>query len=216
MSPSTSVTKVGSVPAPAARPAGALNLADAPASPRPLLVRLSSEWLPRAAWTINRTGRPGLLGIALLFAAALFLFSTHRQIAGEVESLGADLAAAQAQVGAVQTDPVPAPAATLRKLPARTEMPEILRQLFGKAAQAGLAVDTGKYEINTSGSGRVVRYQIAFPVTGPYPQIRTFIDTTLATMPAVSLSDLVIDRKSIAEGAVDAQLGMTIYTRSTP
>ncbi len=62
----------------------------------------------------------------------------------------------------------------------------------------------------------MVRYQIAFPVTGPYPQIRAFIDSTLATMPAVGLSELVLERKSIADVNVEAQLRMTVYTRSTP
>ena len=38
----------------------------APALARRLSVRLSNEWLPRAAWTISRTGRPGLVGIGLL------------------------------------------------------------------------------------------------------------------------------------------------------
>ena len=62
----------------------------------------------------------------------------------------------------------------------------------------------------------VVRYQIAFPVTGPYPQIRAFIDATLASMPAVALSDLVLERSSIARGNVEAQIRMTVYTRSAP
>src|SRR5205085_1454739 len=43
-------------------------------------------------------------------------------------------------------------------------------------------------------------------------QIRAFIDATLATMPAVALSDLVLDRKSIADGDVEAQIRMTVYT----
>lgn len=214
MSPSPGVTKAVPATVAATRPAEDLTRADAPAPAGPLALRLSNDWLPRAAWTINRTGRLGLTGIALLLAAALFLFSTHLKVSGEVESLRADLVSAQAQAHAVHADPIPA--TTLRALPARTEMPEILRQLFSKATQAGLAVDTGKYEINASNSIRVVRYQISFPVTGPYPQIRSFIDTTLATMPAVALSDLVIDRKSIADGAVEAQLRMTVYTRSAP
>src|SRR3989442_10882226 len=60
-----------------------------------------------------------------------------------------------------------------------------------------------------------VRIQIAFPVTGPYPQIRAFVDATLATMPAGALSDLVLDRKAIADGNVEAQIRMTLYTVAT-
>jgi len=104
----------------------------------------------------------------------------------------------------------------MRPLPARTEMPAILRQLFDEATRAQLAVDTAKYEINTMTSSGVVRHQLAFPITGPYPQIRAFIDATLATMPAVALRELALERKSIADGNVEAQVRMTVYTRSTP
>ena len=196
----------------AARPPATLGRADAPALARGLAARLSNEWLPRAAWTISRTGRPGLVGIALLLAAALFLVSTHLKVAAEVEALRRDLAAAQGQERTTAADKGADPAAAMSALPARTDMPAILRQLFNKATHAGLAVDTGRYEINATGSGGVVRYQIAFPVTGPYPQIRSFIGATLATMPAVALSDLALDRKAIADGSVDAQIRMTVYT----
>jgi hypothetical protein len=192
-----------------------LGRADAPALARRLAVRLSNEWLPRAAWTLSRTGRPGLVGIALLLAAALFLFSTHLKVTAEIEALRADLAAAHGQPRTAPADKGADPDSAMRALPARNDMPAILRQLFNKATQARLAVDTGKYEINAMANSGVVRYQIAFPVTGPYPRIRAFIDATLATMPAVALSDLVLDRKSIAEADVEAQIRMTVYTAAT-
>ncbi len=203
-------------PGAAARPPATLGRADAPALARRLAVRLRNNWLPRATWTISRTGRPGLVGISLLLAAALFLFSTHLKVAGEVEALRADLVAAQRQAPTAAADKVADPASAMRALPARTEMPAILRQLFNKATQARLAVETAKYEINATSSSGVVRYQIAFPVTGPYSQIRAFIDATLATMPAVALTELVLERKSIADGNVEAQIRMTVYTRSAP
>ena len=215
MSAAPEIAMAVTAPGAAARPPATLGRADAPALTRRLAVRLSNEWLPRAAWTISRTGRPGLVGIALLLAAALFLFSTHLKVAAEVEALRADLAVAQWQGRTVAADKGAEPATAMRALPARTDMPAILRQLFNKAAQARLAVDTGKYEINAMASSGVVRYQIAFPVTGPYPQIRAFIDATLATMPALALSDLVLDRKSIADGNVEAQIRMTVYTVAT-
>lgn len=215
MSAAPELARAVTAPGAAARPPATLGRADAPALARRLAVRLSNEWLPRAAWTISRTGRPGLVGIALLLTAALFLFSTHLKVAAEVEALRADLAAAQGQVRTTAADKGADPATAMRALPARTDMPAILRQLFNKATQARLAVDTGKYEINAIASSGVVRYQIAFPVTGPYPQIRAFIDATLATMPAVALSDLVLDRKSIADANVEAQIRMTVYTVAT-
>jgi hypothetical protein len=201
------------VPAPGAavRAAAPLGRADAPALTR-LAVRLGNEWLPRAVWTISRTGRPGLVGIGLLLAAALFLLSTHLKVAAEVDVLRADLAAARPQARTAAPDKAADPAAALRALPSRTDVPAVLRQLFGNATRARLAVDTGKYEVTSTRSGVIVRYQIAFPVTGPYPQIRAFIDTTLATMPAVALTDLALERKSIVDGYVEAQMRMTVFT----
>jgi Tfp pilus assembly protein PilO len=169
-----------------------------------------------ATWTIGRTGRSGLVGIALLLAAALFLVSTHLRVAAEVEAMRTALATAQvrARTGVAEQVADPAPAA--RALPARSEMPAMLGQLYEGAARERLAVDTARYEINATRSGGVVRHQISFPVTGPYPRIRAFIDSTLATMPAVALSDLVLERKSIGDGSVEAQIRMTLYTRSDP
>jgi hypothetical protein len=216
MNAASEIARAVTAPGAAARPPATPRGAEAPALARRFAVRLSNEWLPRAGWTISRTGRPGLVGIGLLLTAALFLLSTHLEVAAEVEALRADLAAAQGQARTPAADKVADPASAIRALPARTDMPAILRQLFSKATQARLAVDTGKYEINMMRSSGVARYQFTFPVTGSYPQIRGFIDATLATMPAVALSDLVLDRKSIADGDVEAQIRMTVYTRSAP
>lgn len=216
MSAAPQVTMVVAAPGAAAGGSATLSRSGAHASTRRLVSRLGNEWVQRAAWTIGRTGRPGLVGIALLLAAALFLVTTHLQVATEVEALRADLATARRQGRTAVADEVAAPAGPMRTLPARTEMPAILRKLFDEATRARLAVDTAKYEINLTRSSGVVRYQIAFPVTGPYPHIRAFIDATLAAMPAVALSDLVLKRKSIADGDVEAQVRMTVYTRSAP
>jgi hypothetical protein len=188
---------------------------DSPALTQRLAVRLSNEWLPRVAWTISRTGRPGLVGVALLLTATLFLFSTHLKVAAEVDALRADLAAAQGRARTAPVDKAADAVRAKRALPARTDMPAILRQVFNKATQARLAMDTGKYDINATAGSGVVRHQIVFPVAGPYPQIRAFIDATLATMPAVALSELVLERKSIEDANVEAQIRMTVYTATT-
>ncbi len=215
MSAAPDLARAATAPGAAARPF-ATPRAGGPALARRVAVRLGNGLLARAGWTIGRTGRAGIVGIALLLAAALFLVSTHLPVAAEVEALRAELAAARSQSRRAAVEEVAEPAAaTARALPARTEMPAILRQLFNAATQARLAVDTGKYEVNATRSNGVVRYLIAFPVSGPYPQIRAFIDATLATMPAVALSDVALQRKSISDANVEAQIRMTVYTAAT-
>jgi hypothetical protein len=203
------------VPGAAHEPA-ALSRGDAPALVRQLSARLTTDWLPHVAWSVSRTGRAGLVGIALLAASGLFWFSTHLEVVSEVEALRSELAAAQRRPHTAEADAIARPAAALRVLPARTDVPATLRRLFDEATRARLSIDTAKYESKAVATGGVVRHQIAFPVTGPYPQIRAFIDATLATMPEVALSGLVFERKSTTDGNVDAQIRMTIYTRSNP
>ena len=77
-------------------------------------------------------------------------------------------------------------------------------------------MDTGKYEMSTSKSGDIVRYKVSFPVIGPYPQVRHFIDATLAALPAAAISELSIERKAIGDSAVEAQIRLTVFTRSAP
>jgi hypothetical protein len=214
-------------PAPSAVLAPAAPVAAAPRAPPAIVrrsdllvplrrfgVRVSNDWLPRVAWSVSRTGRPGLIGLALLLASALFFFSTHLKVAEQAGALRAELATARARAAAAPLVAVSDPARTLRDLPRRAEMPALLGLLLQQADAAGLTIDTGKYEMNSTRTGAVVRYVVSFPVTGPYPKLRQFLDATLKAMPAVAISELSFERKTIADGAVAAQIRLTVFTRS--
>ena len=206
-------------------------LAPAPTSPRPVVpvarrsdllaparrfaARVGNEWAPLVAWHISRTGRVGLVGIGLTVASAVFFFSTHMQVLDEATSLRSQLREAREHVTKVA--PVASEAAqTLRHLPARGEMPVLLGVLLKQADDAKLTLDTGKYESVVSKAGDITRYRVSFPVTGPYPQVRQFIDAVLVALPAVSITELNIERKTIVDGQVEARLRLTFYTRSAP
>lgn len=199
------------VPAPAARRPAALARARAPSLARAAAGRLAGEWAPRVAWSLRRTGRAGLVGVAALTGAALFLVSTYLEVARQVEALRADVTAAQGRPVA-PARAAPQPTAALPPLPARSEVPAVLRQLFGHAVEAGLAIQTGTYGVAETASGGVTRHEITFPVSGPYPQLRAFLDATLSTIPSVALTDLALERRSIRDGRVDARVRLTLYT----
>jgi Tfp pilus assembly protein PilO len=178
--------------------------------------RLSNVWLPRLSWSIGRTGRVGLVGIALFGASVVFFFSTHQQVTEEVRQLRAGLQTAQARAAkAPRPEPTDLPV-SLRNLPERTEMPQVLKVLLKQADAAHLAIDTAKYEISAAKAGGLVRYRLSFPIDGPYPNVRQFIDATLNSMPALAIEDLSITRKAIADPTIEAQIHMTIFTRSAP
>ena len=197
--------------------------AAAPATPtealnplRRLAARAQNEWIPYVGWSLTRTGRPGLVGVALVAASAVFLLSTQFKVADEVVALRSDLALARARGAAPSHDPADRTSDSIRDLPARAEMPALLGSLLAQADAAHLTIDTGKYEATSTKAGGIVRYKVSFPVIGPYPQVRQFIDSTLQAMPTAAISDLSIERKSIADGSVEAQIRLTLFTRSTP
>lgn len=179
--------------------------------------RLLAVWVPRLSWAIGRTGRLGLAGIALLGASAVFFFSTHGHVADEVRQLRADLVAARARAAAERRAPdTAASPQSLRSLPARSEMPQVLKILLRQADDAQLSIDTAKYEINATKAGSLIRYRMSFPVTGPYPNVRQFLDSTLTEIPELAIDDLSLTRKSTTDSTVEAQMRMTIFTRGSP
>ena len=101
-------------------------------------------------------------------------------------------------------------------LPERSDTNDVLRVLLQKAEEAQLTLDAAKYEMSSTKSGALLRYSVTFPVVGSYPQIRKFIDSSLKALPAVALTDLAIERKSIADAEVEARIRMTIFSKVAP
>ena len=186
------------------------------ASIRRWLVQASEQWLPRLVWSVQRTGRAGLSGMALLLTSLVFLVSTHLPLAREVEELRSQFQVVRAQAVKTPVSVTDSGAALLHSLPGRAQMPALLGTLLHQADAAHLTIDTGKYEATALKSGGVMTYQISFPVTGPYPQVRQFIDATLAALPAVAVTELSMTRKTIGDGAVEAQIRLTAFTQDRP
>lgn len=180
------------------------------------LERASQQWVPRITWSVQRTGRTGLCGIALLLASLIFLVSTHLPLTREVESLRSQVTLTHAQAATAPVSVADSGAALLHRLPGRAQMPALLGVLLQQADNAHLSMDTGKYETTTLKSGGVVSYQISFPVSGPYPRVRQFIDSTLAALPAVAVTELSLTRKAIGDGTVEAQIRLTAFTQDRP
>jgi hypothetical protein len=176
-------------------------------------VRVVRLALARAAWSIKRTGRLGLTGIALLGASLVFFVSTYLQLSGEAQTLGRQLESLGTQRPAARQVTVNPQAQLLRNLPARDQMPSLLGVLLSQASAAHLTIDSGKYEESSLKVGGLVRCRVSFPLTGPYPQIRQFIDALLTALPTVAVSELSVQRKTIADGTVEAQVGLTVFTR---
>jgi hypothetical protein len=99
-----------------------------------------------------------------------------------------------------------------------------LAKLYGIGRATGVELQSGSYHsaggadaagekpgVDSGAGGRIKRYEIVLPVAGSYPQLREFLRRALAEIPVLSLDQLTLKRESRNEGALRAELKMTLH-----
>lgn len=167
---------------------------------------------------VHRLGWPGAGGLALIALAAgyaLFglLSGVEARDRAEERALRAQARLARVQSGA---EPVPEPpgrqlASFHQALPAQFDATASIDRIYEAAAAEGLSLARGEYALQIDPETRLARYQILLPVRGSYPQLRRFLGSALAAVPALALDDVEFQRKDIAETQLEARVRMTLY-----
>ncbi len=169
--------------------------------------------VPTILYQMNRVGRSGMAGAALILFAAVFFFSAVLPQFGRISSLRSEILQAQKQGG-----PDASPHVKLNRfldnLPKRSELPAIAGKMFALATAAGVTLDRGHYELAPLRSGHLARYRMTFPIKGHYPAIRHFIDATLLAVPSAALEGMRIERKTAGDDNVEAELGFSVFVRN--
>ena len=98
-------------------------------------------------------------------------------------------------------------------LPTRQQIPALLGVVLVQATDAGIVLEQGRYTFSPATSNRLARYTFEFPVKGDYGKIRSFINKSLAAIPALGLDKLHVERKNVGDTAVIADVGFVIYLR---
>ena len=180
----------------------------------PPLVRFRAaavQLAPQVQYRITRLGISGQAGLAALIAAAVLAASVLIPAQRTLQTLTAQLAAAgHAPVAASVDQTVPH---LLASLPSRAQMPEVIGLIFAQAREAGVSLDTGHYVYAPAKGGTIARYELEFPVKAGYPDIRGFIDRTLASVPAVGLGKLRFERKAVGDAVVGADIVFVVFVR---
>jgi hypothetical protein len=168
---------------------------------------------------VQGVGPAGAAGVALLVFAGAFFFGAATPLRGELADMQAALDGAERS--SAQSRPAGAtPRAQMQdfvtRLPARRELPALTAQIVTLAQSAGLSLERGTYDSTATRSGQLVRARMSFPVHGRYPDIRRFIDATLATIPGAAVDALRFERKLIGDAEVDADIRFAIYLQGRP
>ena len=174
---------------------------------------VGTQALAHAGYQLRRLGTTTLAGItAMVTALTVFLAYNLPQ--------GHALTVLQGQLARLATSGATAATtpngATLASLPPRREAPEVVAKVYEEARAAGIDLPRGQYEYIPARDGVAARYRMTFPVHAGYPQIRSFLDRTLIALPAVAVEGLRIERKSVGDGAVEAEVKLAAYVRGEP
>ncbi len=198
----------------AAAPAVAVR-APAAAPPRALqrrAERMLARALPQARYQLARVGPAGLTGIGVLMAAAIAAVALLLPAQQSLLALRDELSKSGHAVPQAPR-PEQTPEQFAASLPTRAEIPALLGVVLVQATDAGVALNQGKYVYTPAAANHLARYTFEFPVKGDYGSIRSFINKSLAAVPALGLDKLQIERKNVGDTSVSADVGFVIYLR---
>jgi hypothetical protein len=172
-----------------------------------LLERLRDE--------VERLGRSGAVGIALLAFALAFHFSAVVPRESERADLLDEASRLEQRPRAAGPAEKGTPAEQLATfyafLPPAQSSPDWLGKIHAAALAKGLVLRSGEYRLDRVADQKFARYQITLPVVGSYAQIRGFVGQVLADVPAAALEEITLRRESAASPTLEARIRLTLY-----
>ncbi len=153
-------------------------------------------------------GPAGMAGLVLLAAAALFMALVLQPLeerAREVQARASSASAAPQAGNAGEKL-----GELYRYLAKPEETTDWLAKLYAIGKATGVELQSANYKLQ-AGGGRIERYEIVLPASGSYTQMRDFLKRSLAEIPVLSLDQISLKRESRKEGALHAELRMTIH-----
>jgi hypothetical protein len=174
--------------------------------------RMLVRALPQLRYQLMRAGPAGLTGAAVLLAATVaavaLLLPAHRSVL----QLRAELTEA-GHAAPTPSQPAQSPQQFAAALPTREQIPALLGVVLVQATDSGVVLEQGRYTFTPATATRLARYTFEFPVKADYGNIRTYIDKSLAALPALGLEKLHVERKNVGDTVVSADVGFVIYLR---
>jgi hypothetical protein len=219
--PEAAATTVAVVEAPSAAAAAPL----APSAPRRPLAALptqlaalnraqaaATQLVPRLQYQVMRLGPAGQAGLAAIVAVLVFAATTLLPARHALDVLGTDIARAQHPAIAQGGDQ--AVPRLVESLPTRSQLPAVIGLMYTQAKASNVSLDVGHYSYSQAKAGSLARYEVEFPVKASYPDIRAFINKTLTAVPAAALAKLHVERKTVGDQTVNADIAFVVFVRS--
>lgn len=182
--------------------------------------RVMSRWRWRASLWSARLGPVGRLGLGLAALGATFYVGTVVPGQSDLQEGQSAVSTLREQVMQEAGGATLAPAGPGEELdrfykviPSDSEISQALRQVYRISAEQGLQLDQAEYRMATEGQGRLLRYEVAFPVVGTYPQIRLFLRQVSSKVPFAVPDKVNFDYQDPKSGQVRATIRLLLYSR---
>ena len=170
--------------------------------------------VPHAQYQLTRLGALGMTGLAAILAAVVIGLGAVVPGQNAIRALDADIARAKQHHPPSEITPEEGVGRLVSALPTRGQIPAVIGLVLQQAQEAGVPLDVGHYAfVPAKSGGGVGRYELEFPVHASYPQVRDFINRTLTAIPAAGLDKLRIERKTVADQAVNADVRFVVFVR---
>ena len=157
----------------------------------------------------RRLGPLGVAGFVLLALALAFATLVVQPLEAKSHSLADRVARTPAGAQAPASDAAEKLDAFYDYLARPEQTTDWLAKLYAIGHATGVELQSASYR--SEKAGRIERYQILLPLSGSYAQMREFLDRALAEIPVLSLDQMTLKRESRRDGAVQAELRLTLH-----
>jgi hypothetical protein len=177
-----------------------------------LAPRAFSHAVPTAIYRLQQLGPVGVVGLAGIVSAIVVAMTVLISLQYATADLRAKLSAPH-HPAAAMVHPEDELGHLVTTLPDRNAIPGVLGEIAHQAALAGVTLTGGHYSYSPPKSGSVGRYEMEFPVEADYPGVRDFINRTLTAVPAAGLDKLHMERKTVGDTLVRADVRFVVFVR---
>jgi hypothetical protein len=171
---------------------------------------------PAAARFAERLGWQGIAGVGLLVFAASFWFSTvaparDAKLALEDQVQRLEKRVRAGAPGSARPSAAERLAEFYAFFPAAATTPDWLARIDAAARANGLRLAVGEYKVSRVPGSRLARYEITFPLQGPYPRLRAFLEEALTEVPAAAVEEVSLKRETVESATVEARIRLALY-----
>ncbi len=184
-------------------------------------IKMNKPTLHRLLWHashgLRQLGWVGVAGIGLWVFVLMYYFSAVHPARSRLDELHSEAASLERLTRAASGKSASVSdqlSAFHNFFPKSRQSPELLAKIYSAASRLGVALGQGEYRMARDHSGKLLRYEVNFPVRAEYLQIRKFLNQVLSDIPSASLDNVSFQRRNISSPVLDSQIKLTIYLES--